>query len=311
VLRQGVWTGETALRSRDGAEFPVSQVVLAHKDSYGEVRFLSTIMRDIRGQKHTEEELKRTARELSRSNTELEQFAYIASHDLQEPLRKVQAFGDMIASKYRDALGDEGRDYLQRMAHAAERMKILINDLLTFSRVSSRAKPFEPVDLNVVLRGVLSDLESRIAETDGRVDAHELATLDADALQMRQLLQNLIGNGLKFHRPNEPAVVQVHSCLLDNRHRAVLPTSDSEQVCQLTVEDNGIGFEQKYAERIFRPFERLHGRGEYEGTGIGLAVCRKIVERHGGSITAQGEPLHGCAFVVLLPVTHLDREPAP
>ena len=246
--------------------------------------------------------LKSRTEELTRSNTELEQFAFIASHDLQEPLRKVQAFGDMLANQFREVLGDEGRDYLLRMQGAAKRMQGLINELLNYSRITTKAQPFEPVDLSDVARLVLSDLEARIQETGGRVDLGPLPTLEAEPTQMRQLLQNLIGNALKYRRKTVPPVVIVRSRVLEPGDAALLSHGEPVQFCEITVEDNGIGFEQKYVDRIFAPFERLHGRSEYEGTGMGLAICRKIVERHGGTITARSVPDQGSAFIVTIPL---------
>lgn len=246
--------------------------------------------------------------ELARSNSELEQFAYIASHDLQEPLRKVQSFGDLLAAKAGPTLGEEERDYLKRMQAAAKRMQGLINDLLTFARVTSQAKPFICVDLTQVVREVVSDLETRVKTTGGRVDVGELPQLDSDSLQMRQLLQNLIGNALKFHRPNVPPVIAVTGRVAMNGDGPTLEYSHAEQVCEITVTDNGIGFEEKYLDRIFLPFQRLHGRGEYEGTGMGLAICRKIVERHGGTITARSTPGQGTTFIVTLPLRQVKGE---
>jgi PAS domain S-box-containing protein len=230
--------------------------------------------------------------ELERSNRELQDFAYVASHDLQEPLRKIQAFSDLLVSQYGAGLGEEGRDFLARMQKASRRMHVLINDLLAFSRVTTKAQPFVPVDLSEVAREVLEDLEARVRQSGGRVEVGELPTVEADPLQMRQLLQNLIGNALKFHRAGEPPAVEVRGETSDNNH------------CRLTVADNGIGFDEKYLDRIFTPFQRLHGRGEYEGTGMGLAVCRKIVERHGGTITARSAPGAGTTFIVELPLRH-------
>lgn len=247
------------------------------------------------------EEETRQRQELARSNAELQQFAYVASHDLQEPLRKIQAFGNRLKNKHNEELTAQGRDYLERMQNAAERMQFLINDLLTLSQVVSKEQPFAPVSLDQVAREVLSDLELYIQQTRGRVFVGELATIDSDPVQMRQLLQNLISNGLKFHRFQEPPVVKIYSNLIISQERQ-LEKSAFPDFCQIIVEDNGIGFDERYLDRIFNVFQRLHNRSEYEGTGMGLAICRKIVERHGGSITAKTTPGLGATFIVTLPI---------
>jgi PAS domain S-box-containing protein len=240
--------------------------------------------------------------ELARSNAELEQFANVASHDLQEPLRKILTFSDRLKTKYGEALTAQGCDYLERMQNAAERMQTLINDLLTLSRIMTKAQPFVPVDLAQVVQEVLSDLEVRIEHTRGQVEVGELCTIDADPLQMRQLLQNLIGNALKFHQDVEPPRVRIYSQLLKGEQQQSTGNSAIPALCQILVEDNGIGFDEKYKDRIFNPFQRLHGRSEYEGTGMGLAICRKIVERHNGSITVQSGLGQGSTFIVTLPL---------
>ena len=236
-------------------------------------------------------DLKLTQLRLERSNQELESFAYVSSHDLQEPLRKIQTFGERLKATCSDALGPEGRDYVERMQKAASRMRGLIDDLLAFSRVSSKARPFTRVDLGAVAREVLGDLAPLIARTGARITLGELPVLEADPLQMRQLLHNLLANALKFRREGVPPLLSV---------RATLPPDP--QHCEWEVEDNGIGFEEQHAERIFNVFQRLHGRDQYEGTGIGLAICRKIAERHGGGITARGTPGVGSIFHVSLPL---------
>jgi light-regulated signal transduction histidine kinase (bacteriophytochrome) len=251
------------------------------------------IARDIRGRKRAEEELRAFTVKLQQSNRELEDFAYVASHDLQEPLRKIQAFGDRLKARYAEALTTEGLDYLSRMQSAAGRMQSLINDLLVFSRITTKAQPFAPVDLNVIAREVVHDLEVRIHQSGGEVVVGDLPTLDADALQMRQLLQNLVGNGLKFHKTDIPPRVEVFG--------------NANGIAQIVVSDNGIGFDEKYADRIFTMFERLHSRTAYEGTGIGLAICRKIAQRHGGDIRAYSSPGEGTRFVVTLPVRQSSR----
>ncbi len=262
------------------------------------------LRQEVNERRRAELALQGLAAELQRSNEELEQFASIASHDLQEPLRKIQAFGDRLRDRCGETLGEQGRQYIERMQHSAARMQTLIRDLLTFSRVTINAQPFAAVDLTVEVWNVVSDLESCIHKTGGRVVVGNMPTLQADPTQMRQLLQNLIGNGLKFHRPGVAPVVRVESQIVE------CPSAGGDPVCRITVRDNGIGFEEVYLERIFQIFRRLHGRDEYEGTGIGLAICRKIVERHGGEITAQSVPGQGTAFIVTLPLTRRKPEEA-
>ncbi|HEX7072326.1 MAG TPA: ATP-binding protein, partial [Rhodothermales bacterium] len=235
-----------------------------------------------------------------RSNRELQDFAYVASHDLQEPLRKIATFADLLREECASQLSPQGVHFLTRMEHAAHRMTRLIRDLLLFSRVSTRVEAFEEVDLNVAIADVLLDLEWRIRESGGRVEVNDLGTVEADPTQIRQLLQNLIGNALKFHREGVPPVVEVHGFY----ETPVGPPGEQHAgVYQIEVADNGIGFDQKYLDRIFTPFQRLHGKEEYEGTGMGLAISRRIVERHGGTLTARSIPGEGSRFIVRLPVS--------
>jgi PAS domain S-box-containing protein len=250
----------------------------------------------------SEEKLRESTAQLERSNRELQDFAYVASHDLQEPLRKIVVFGERLKEKAADRLEPETLDYLQRMQKAASRMQNLINDLLTFSRVTTKAQPFTPVDLAEMAREVVDDLEGRIEMTKGRVELGDLPAIDAEPVQLRQLLQNLIGNALKFRRPEEPPVVKIQAKFISG----VLPQApDSPQkLCELAVSDNGIGFDEKYLDRIFNVFQRLHTRNEYEGTGMGLAIARKIVLYHGGTITAKSAPGQGATFIVTLPAIH-------
>jgi signal transduction histidine kinase len=233
--------------------------------------------------------LLRHAAELARSNAELEQFASIASHDLQEPLRKVQTFAAQLTATESDRLSDQGQDFLRRMSDAAGRMRALIDDLLAFSRVSTKGRPFAPVALADVAALALADLEIAIAESGARVSVGPLPEIEADAVQMRQLLLNLLGNALKFRR--DGVVPEI-----------ALDAHVAGGIAELTVADNGLGFDPRFATRIFRAFERLHGTSAYPGTGIGLALCRKIVERHHGTITATGGEGEGATFTVRLPV---------
>ncbi len=285
--------GESIMLRKDGQPFPVECVrtpLQVDGRSVGAV----LVFRDISERKRSDEALTQRAAELTRSNAELEQFAFVASHDLQEPLRKIQAFGDRLKMKCQGVLGAEAGDYLERMQSASARMRRLIDDLLTFSRVIRRSEPFATVDLNAAARDVLSDLEVSIDKSKGRLEIGDLPSIEADPVQMRQLLLNLIGNALKFQPAGGQPLVKVQG--------RILPGLAGEDLCELVISDNGIGFEEKYAEKIFVVFQRLHGRMEYEGTGVGLAVCRRITDRHHGSITAQSQPGQGATFRVVLPV---------
>lgn len=255
------------------------------------------------------------AQELQRSNRELEQFASVASHDLQEPLRKIQAFGDRLQSLCQQQLGEKGADYLQRMLTSAGRMRRLIDDLLTYSRVSSKAQPFSAVDLNEIAEEVAGDLEGRLQDVNGKLEIGKLPHIEADPTQMRQLFQNLLGNALKFHQKGVPPIVQVSAQNVPApAASAIAGNGDGPRTpmqCEITVQDNGIGFEQEYVDRIFELFQRLHGRDEYQGTGMGLAICRKIVERHAGSITAFSAPGEGSRFVFRLPIQQHTHQITP
>jgi PAS domain S-box-containing protein len=279
------------------------------RDTDGRIIGLVGVSSDISQRKEAEQQLRRFAAQLERSNAELANFASVASHDLQEPLRKIQAFGDRLKAKCSEALGDQGRDYLARMQNAAERMQVLIQDLLKLSRITSRAQPFQSCDLNQIISEVLTDLEVAIENQKARVEVGELPVIDADPLQLRQLFQNLITNALKFHKPDEPPLIEVSSKLYElTEDSASTGAKAGERRCEITVRDHGIGFEQKFADQIFVVFQRLHSRTEYEGTGIGLAVCRKITDRHSGRIMAYSAAGEGATFVVTLPVKQPSTE---
>ena len=226
---------------------------------------------------------------LSRSNEQLEEFASVAAHDLQEPMRKIRAFGDLLATAPDSELTDEQHGYIDRMQNAAARMQELIDDLLAYSRSTNPAAPFQRVDLNETVAGVLEDLEYVITEATAEVAVDNLPVVEADPTQMGQLMQNLLSNSIKFRRNDTPPRVHITGY------------SGLNGQATISVADNGVGFDPKYADRIFGVFERLHGRGEYPGTGIGLALCRKIVERHGGTLTAEGIEGEGATFTFTLP----------
>jgi PAS domain S-box-containing protein len=311
-LERAIADGRTEQESwrvrKDGSRFWANVVITALRDGDGALRGFAKVTRDFSARKAAEDKIRAYATKLERSNRELESFASIASHDLQEPLRKIRAFGDRLATKHGEALGPEGCDYLERMRGAAARMQDLIENLLTFSRVTTKAQPFVRVDLGRVAREVVCDLESRVEQTGGTIHLGELLVVEADAMQMRQLFQNLLGNALKFHRPGVPPIVSVTSRVLP-RERGADPESGDR--CEVCVGDNGLGFEQQYAERIFGLFQRLHGRTEFEGTGIGLAICRKIVERHGGVIVACSTPQDGSRFTITLPLRQPEEVVVP
>jgi len=273
-----------------GTEFPV-EIALTPLPGR-EARVLASIV-DISERKRQEESLLRNSRELERSNEELARFASVASHDLQEPLRKIRTMGARLHERSQAQLDEKSRDYLQRMIKAGDNMHRLIRDLLELSRVSTRSQPFAEIDLGAAAAEALSNLELAVEESGATVEVAPLPRLQADPAQMRQLFQNLIGNALKFRREEAPLEVRV---------RAEIEGGGSGAVCAVSVSDNGIGFDERYRGRIFDVFQRLHGKGRYEGTGIGLAICKKIVERHGGEITARSVPGSGSTFLFRIPM---------
>jgi light-regulated signal transduction histidine kinase (bacteriophytochrome) len=242
---------------------------------------------DITERKQGEEKIQMTLEDLERSNKELEQFAYVASHDLQEPLRMVSSFTQMLGRRYKDKLDADAKDFIGFAVDGANRMQVLINDLLMYSRVGTRGKPFEPTDMNEVLGRAIANLRVAIEESHTIITNDELPTVRADAIQIVQLFQNLLSNSIKFRANNTPCV-----------HVSFTERSD-EWV--FSVKDNGIGIAPAYHERIFVIFRRLQTKGEYPGTGIGLAICKKIVERHGGKIWVESELGKGSTFYFTIP----------
>jgi PAS domain S-box-containing protein len=248
------------------------------------------VFMDITDRRREREQLKHYAEELERSNQALRDFSFFASHDLQEPLRKVQGFGHLLETRFSQELGAQGQDYIARMISASNRMSEMLQDLLAYSRVTTQREPFVEIDLGAVAQEVLSDLEVRIMNTGAKVELSELPSLHADRMQMRQLLQNLIGNALKYHREGVAPVVRVTSRIIE------------KSKVEIMVNDNGIGFDMKDAGKIFEPFIRLHSKWDYEGTGMGLAICKKIIERHNGTIYVSSLPGQGSTFTITLPL---------
>ena len=302
--RKGAYEIEHRVVRKSTGEIRIVHEKCEHiRDASGRIIGSLGMVHDITERKRMEEELRksrdeqeikvkeRTA-ELELRNKELQDFAFVASHDLQEPLRTVQTFGRMLADKCGVSLDETSRDYIRRMEKAAVRMQNLLDALLSYSRVTTKLEPFKKTDLSECVEEALSNLEIAIMKKSARVEVGDLPSVKADRVQMVQLFQNLIGNALKFSREDDSAHVKIYA-------QEVRDANGAYEIC---VEDNGIGFDEKYLDKIFHPFQRLHGRGsDYEGVGMGLAICKKIVERHGGEITARSESGKGSTFMVRFP----------
>ncbi|MEO5358100.1 MAG: PAS domain S-box protein [Nitrospirae bacterium YQR-1] len=284
------------LKATDGTKIHTRVNATPVKDATGVVTGAFALISDITEIVEMKDSVTRYASELKRSNQDLQDFANVASHDLQEPLRKIVAFGERLRELAAGSLTGDGTDYLNRMQSAAERMQRLIDDLLNFSRITTRAKPFAPTDLNAIIKEIEADLEVRLLRSKGSIEAKQLCVIDADRFQMQQLFMNLIANGLKFLREGVPPVVKIRC------------TGKTGGFCNLSVEDNGAGFDMKYVDKIFKPFQRLHTKSQYEGTGMGLAICEKIVQRHGGTISVDSVLGEGTVFSIRLPIIHENPE---
>lgn len=240
---------------------------------------------------------------LEAANKDLDRFAFMASHDLQEPLRKIRMFSDLLYSKCEDVFSEEGKTYISRIQNAAARMQALIKDILTFSKISVDKDAFETTDLNILLNEVLADIESTIQEKSAVIKAQKLPSLPVYPRLIGPLFHNLLSNALKYCKKDIPPFINIY-CEISSagdEERTIAPSV--KNYCRIYIEDNGIGFEQKYAEQIFGMFQRLHPNTAFEGTGIGLALCKKIVEEHGGFISARSKTDVGSTFIVSLPVS--------
>ncbi len=260
---------------------------------------------DISILKRLQQQLENSIANLQRSNGNLEQFAYVASHDLQEPLRKIQSFGDVLRTNFAPDLSPDAADLINRMQLSSARMSSLIRDLLAYSRLSAQGRPRQPVSLDKVLLWVLDDLDLSLRETGAVVHTKPLPSILGDEVQLRQLMQNLLTNAIKFRQAEVTPVITVTGNTLSDSElpASVLPLKRAKTYVCLAIADNGIGFDNQYAERIFQVFQRLHGRTQYEGTGIGLAIVQKVADNHGGAIAARSEPGRGATFSVYLPVS--------
>ncbi|HLO78222.1 MAG TPA: ATP-binding protein [Magnetospirillum sp.] len=277
---------ETRFRRKDGSIF--TALVAVEVTELDNVKCLILIAHDISDRKHEEVLLRRTAEELHRSNLELERFAYVAAHDLQEPCRTICSFAQLLERRYGDVLGDEGQEYLGYLSNGAQRMRQLIQGLLRYSRVGTNALRFETVDLNDVVESALTDLAGAIEQASAHIKVGELPCVRGDAVQLRQVVANLVGNALKFQPPGQRPVVELNARRQDDGW-------------QISVADNGIGIEAEYADHVFGMFRRLHGGSAYPGTGIGLAVVKRVMEAHGGRVWVESEPGKGSIFQLTLP----------
>lgn len=297
------WSGEIKNKAKDESFYWVHTTIVPFLNEEGKPYQYYSIRFDITNRKLIEEQLQQYSSLLEVSNKELQDFASVAAHDLQEPLRKIQSFSDRLKIKAADSLSDENYEYVNKIQNSAQRMQTLINDLLTFSRVSTKGQNFSHVSLDKIVNEVVSDLEIHFEKNLAQVEVSKLPELDADPLQMRQLFQNLISNALKFYKPGIPPKIKIYSEYCEHNENDVVAP-----FYKIIVEDNGIGFDVKYLDRIFTIFQRLHGRHEYEGTGIGLSVCKKITEKHRGHITAESVLGEGSKFIVSLPKYHKSSE---
>ncbi|GEM_PF-718046 len=297
---------ETSVITKQGLKIPVLLNCSFIKESNGKIKSLVVTIKDITERKKAEEALIAKTQKLARSNAALQELTYAASHDLQEPLRKIIAFNERILTRLGPIADEQSRDYLYRVQNATQRMQALINDLLSYSRITSQVQFFQKIDLSLIAEEVLNDLQFRIEQSGAHIELGPLPEIEADPTQIRQLFQNLIGNAIKYHREGVLPHVKISANIIPHRTGHYHWQANSE-CCELIFEDNGIGIDPKYFQRIFGVFQRLHGRDQYEGTGVGLAICQKIVERHNGTITVESTVGEGSKFIVILPV-HQPKE---
>ncbi|WP_336516803.1 PAS domain-containing protein [Pollutibacter soli] len=292
---------EERIATRSGESKLIETYGKIIRDKKGVVEKVLGTTRDITKLREYELKLEHKIEELARSNRDLEEFAYVASHDLQEPLRKIATFSERLSSRFSELLGTDGGVYLERMKGASENMRILIDNLLEFSRTTRNEPYFEKIDLNQPLNNALKELELKMEETKAIVISDNLPQIQAVKSQMQQLFNNLISNAVKFSKPGLPPEIQIRYRILPAEEKKRFNLNGVMNYIELRVQDNGIGFEKEYEERIFKIFQRLHGKSEYPGSGIGLAICKKIVDHHKGIIYAESERGKGSSFIFILP----------
>jgi len=292
---------EYEIKTKSGEIKKLETFAKVVRDKGGKPLQIIGTTRDVTKLRNYERELERKITELKRSNKDLEDFAYVASHDIQEPLRKIISFSERLKNKYVNSLDDEAQRYLERIMTATKSARQLIDGLMDFSRLTREEQSFEKADMNTLFQEVKTELELKIEETEASVKSASLPTLEIVPVQIKQLLSNLLLNSLKFRKQNIAPVIRLGCRRLLKQEVAKHRLDAAVNYFEITVEDNGIGFEEEYAERIFQMFQRLHGKAEYPGAGIGLALCKKIVENHHGIIFAKSRLDHGTVFSIILP----------
>lgn len=298
--------GETYVRQSSmftvtGQSKTIESFGKVQRDVHGKAVKIFGITHDVTKLKESEQNLELKVDELNRSNHELEEFAYVASHDLQEPLRKISTFGERLRSRCGDQLSEEGTVYLTRMLASAENMRVLIDNLLDFSRVTRMQHPFVRTDLRALIQQVIEELDLSIEDSHAFIDLQPMPDMEVNPVQMKQLFRNLLSNALKFQRPGVPLQISINSNKLSREEKEQFKLRSARNYYKFVVSDNGIGFEEIYSERIFQLFQRLHGKAEYPGSGIGLAICRRIADNHAGMIAATSQPGKGATFTIILP----------
>ncbi|MEO5601236.1 MAG: ATP-binding protein [Cyclobacteriaceae bacterium] len=302
LLEKSDFSVEYIIRTNSGTLKTISTKGKMVKDESGEVVKLLCINRDITSMRSFEKEQERNIRELNRSNKELEEFAYIASHDLQEPLRKISMFTERLKAKYTNALDKEGELFIDRIIFSAGNMRTLIDNLLEFSRANRRSHTYDLVNLRSLLDGVTSELELKIEETKTTIEfAGNFPSVEAVSSEMTQLFSNILSNAIKFRKDSVLPQIRVQASRVSKAEKVVLNLPGNVVFHKIDVTDNGIGFEPEYSEKIFQIFQRLNGKAEYPGSGIGLAICKKIVEKHNGLIFVKSQLDQGATFTVILP----------